>query len=149
MRLGELVIIKPCHILFIFKCVICSGFITCISRTGKEEFSSIWEWICCCNDVMNHVNCIIKCDVYPQKMHSCSKNIHGISFFVLKISVVNQEKINLYQRCYCMGSPLCNIYPKRMHSCSKNIHGISFFVLKIYAVNQEKIHVYHRCYCIC
>ena len=46
------------------------------------------KWISCCNDVMNHVDCIIKRDVYPQKMHLCSKNIRGISFFVLKISVV-------------------------------------------------------------
>ena len=38
----------------------------------------------CCNDVMNHVNCVIKRDVYAQKMHSCSKNILGISAFVLK-----------------------------------------------------------------
>ena len=45
---------------------------------------------------MNHVNCVIKCDVYPQKMHSCSKNIRGISVFVLKISVV-------YQKTYIMG----------------------------------------------
>ena len=41
---------------------------------------------------MNHVDCVIKRDVYPQKMHSCSKNIRDISFFVLKISVVYQEK---------------------------------------------------------
>ena len=51
----------------------------------------------CFNDVMNHFDCIIKRDVYPQKMHSCSKNIRGISFFVLKISVANQ-KINTYTR---------------------------------------------------
>ena len=30
------------------------------------------------NDVMNHVDCIIKRDVYRQKKHS--KNIRGISF---------------------------------------------------------------------
>ena len=36
-------------------------------------------------DVMN-IDCVIKRDVYPQKMHSCSKNIRGISVFVLKIS---------------------------------------------------------------
>ena len=53
---------------------------------------------------MNHVDCVIKHDVYPQKMHSCSKNICGISFFVLKISVVYQEKICHW--CYCMGIPL-------------------------------------------
>ena len=41
---------------------------------------------------MNHVDCVIKRDVYPKKMLSCSKNIRGILFFVLKISVVYQEK---------------------------------------------------------
>ena len=45
-------------------------------------------------DVMNHVDCVIKRDVYPQKMHSCSENIRDISFFVLKISVVYQNNIS-------------------------------------------------------
>ena len=40
---------------------------------------------------MNHIDCVIKRDVYPQKMHSCSKNIRAISIFVLKISVVYIE----------------------------------------------------------
>ena len=48
-----------------------------ISNTDKYEFSSIWKWISCCNDVINHVDCVIKREVYPQKMHSCSKNIRG------------------------------------------------------------------------
>ena len=61
-----------------------------ISNTDKHEFSSIWKWISCCNDVMNNVDCVIKRDVYPQKMHSCSKNIRGISAFVLEISVVHK-----------------------------------------------------------
>ena len=56
-----------------------------ISNNEKHKFSSIWKWISCSNDVMNHVDYVIKCDVYLQKIHSCSKNIHGISFFVLKI----------------------------------------------------------------
>ena len=30
-------------------------------------------------------------DFYPQNVHSCSKNIRGISVFVLKISVVYQK----------------------------------------------------------
>ena len=38
----------------------------------------------------------MKRDVYPQKMHLCSKNVRGISVFVLKISVV-------YQKIYIMG----------------------------------------------
>ena len=50
-----------------------------ISNIHKYEFSSIWKWISSCNDVMNHIDCVIKRDVYPQKMHSCSKNICGIS----------------------------------------------------------------------
>ena len=62
-----------------------------ISNTDKREFSSIWKWITCCNDVMNDVDCVIKRDVYPQNVHSCSKNIRGISVFVLKISVVYQK----------------------------------------------------------
>ena len=38
-----------------------------ISNTDKHEFSSIKKWIRCCNDVMNHVDCVIKRTVYPQK----------------------------------------------------------------------------------
>ena len=33
---------------------------------------------------MNDVDCVIKRDVYPQNVHSFSKNIRGISVFVLK-----------------------------------------------------------------
>ena len=33
----------------------------------------LWKWISTYNDVMIHT------DVYPQKMHNCSKNIRGIS----------------------------------------------------------------------
>ena len=46
-----------------------------ISNTGKHEFCSIWKWRSCCNDVMNHANCVIKRDVCP---HSCTKNIRGM-----------------------------------------------------------------------
>ena len=66
------------------------SFIT--SNTNEHEFSSIWKWISCCNDVKNNVECVIKRDVYPQKMHSCSKNFLGISVFALKISVVYKKK---------------------------------------------------------
>ena len=62
-----------------------------VSNTKKDEFSSIWKWIMYCNDVMNDVDCVIKRDVYLQNVHSFSKNIHGISVFVLKISVVYQK----------------------------------------------------------
>ena len=75
-----------------------------ISNTDKHEFSSIWKWISCCNDVMNYIDCVIKHNVYTQKMHSCSKNICGISFFVLKISMAYQGKI--YHKCYCMDIPV-------------------------------------------
>ena len=62
-----------------------------ISNTDKHELSSISKWITCCNDVMNDVDCVIKRDVYPQNVHSCSKNICWISVFVPKISVVYQK----------------------------------------------------------
>ena len=72
-----------------------------IFNTDKHEFSSIWKQISCSNDVMNHVNCVIKRNIYQQKTHSCSKIIRGLSFcLLLKILVVNQEKI--YNRCYCI-----------------------------------------------
>ena len=65
-----------------------------MSYTDKHEFSSIWKWISCWNDIINHVDCAIKRDVYPQKMHLCSKNISVISVFVLKISVVYKKNIS-------------------------------------------------------
>ena len=49
-----------------------------ISNSDEHEFSSIWKWISCGNDIMNHADCVIKRDFFPQKMHSCSKNIRGI-----------------------------------------------------------------------
>ena len=60
-----------------------------IPYTDKHEFSRIWKWISYSNDVRNHVDYVIKRDVYLQKMHSCfkkypwdisfcSKNIRGI-----------------------------------------------------------------------
>ena len=63
-----------------------------IFNTDKHEFSSIWKWISCCNDFMNHVDWVIKHDDYLQKMHSCSKKIRILSVFVLKISVAYQKK---------------------------------------------------------
>ena len=63
-----------------------------ISNTDKHEISCIWKWISCSNDVMNHVDCVIKRDVYPLKMHLCSKYSSGLSVFVLKISVVYHKK---------------------------------------------------------
>ena len=75
-----------------------------ISNTDKHEFSSIWKWISCYNDVINPVDCIIKRDVYSQKMHPCSKNICGISFFVKKYPWFIKKKI--YDGCLCMDIPL-------------------------------------------
>ena len=46
--------------------------------SNKHEFSNIWKWISGYNDVMNNVDCVIKRDVYQQKIHSCSKDIRGI-----------------------------------------------------------------------
>ena len=67
-------------------------------NTNKHEFCSVWKWISCSNDVMNHVDYVIKRDVYPQKIHSCPKSIRGISVFVLKVSVVY-----IYKNIYIMG----------------------------------------------
>ena len=41
---------------------------------------------------MNHIKCVIKRDVYPQKMHSCSKNIRRyISFWCKNIRGINRR----------------------------------------------------------
>ena len=93
MRLVELIIFEPWRekiIIFPYRVDLLS-FI--ISNTDKHEFASIWRWIRCCNDVMNNVDYVIKRDIYQQKMLSCSKNIRGISVFVLKIRVVDPTDI--------------------------------------------------------
>ena len=41
---------------------------------------------------MNDADCAIKRNVYPQNVHSSSKNICWISVFALKISVVYLKK---------------------------------------------------------
>ena len=78
-----------------------SDLLSCIiSNTNKHKFSSILKRIRCSNDVMNHIGCVMKRDVYPQKMRSCSKDIRGKSFFFFSIMfLVYKEKI--YHRCYC------------------------------------------------
>ena len=53
-----------------------------------REFSSIWKYLSRGNDVINYVDYVIKRHAYQQKMHPCFTNIRGISFFVLKLSVV-------------------------------------------------------------
>ena len=59
--------------------------------SNNHEFNSTLGWIRCCNDVMDNVDCVRKRDVHQQKMHSCSKNIHWISVFVLKVCVVYKK----------------------------------------------------------
>ena len=44
------------------------------------------------NDVMDHDDCVIKRDLYPQKMHPCSKISVVYNFLFLKIFVVYQKK---------------------------------------------------------
>ena len=61
------------RLLFIFQRLILLSFI--ISYSDKHIFNNIWYCISCCNDVMNRIDCVIKRDVYPQKMYSCSKDI--------------------------------------------------------------------------
>ena len=50
-----------------------SDLLSFINDTDKHEFTGLWKWISCGNDVVNHVDCVIKRDVYLQKTHSCSK----------------------------------------------------------------------------
>ena len=50
---------------------------------------------------MNHVDCVIKRDVYLQKMHSCSKNIRGLSFLFEKYPWYIKKKKKKY--IYIMG----------------------------------------------
>ena len=37
-----------------------SDLLSFISNSDKHEFSSIWKWNSCSNDVMNHVDCVTK-----------------------------------------------------------------------------------------
>ena len=55
---------------------------------------------------MSHVDCVIKLDLYPQKMHLHSKNISGKSFFCSK------NIRGIYHRCYCMDIPVGERYNK-------------------------------------
>ena len=73
-----------------------------ISNSDKHEFSRVWKWIRCSNDVMIYVICVIKRDLFQQKMHSCSKNICGI-IYSKNIHGISKK---IYHRCYCMGIPL-------------------------------------------
>ena len=58
----------------------------CICNTDEQEFSSIWKFISYSNDVMNHVDRIIKREgntfmfqKYPWYIISVFKTIRGIS----------------------------------------------------------------------
>ena len=53
-----------------------SDLLTFISNTDIHELNSVWKWISSSNDVMYHVDCIIKCDVTLRKC-----------IYVLKISM--------------------------------------------------------------
>ena len=59
-----------------------------ISNTDKHEFSRIWKWISRCNEFMNHVDRVIKLDMYFQKMQSCSKNMWYVIFCSKNICVI-------------------------------------------------------------
>ena len=77
LSLGEKIIISPIQVrLFWYTTTLCtySIYLTTsdllsfiVSNTNKHDFSSIWKWISCCNDVMNNAECVIKRDVYPPK----------------------------------------------------------------------------------
>ena len=71
-----------------------------ISNTDKHKFSSIYKWITCAIDVINHTDWVTKRDVYPEKMHFCSKIISGKSFFPKNIRGISRK---IYQRCYYIG----------------------------------------------
>ena len=96
-NLGEKIIISPKRVrYFSYTTTLCTysvylstsdllSFI--ISNTDKNEFSSIWKWISCSNDVMNYVACLIKRDVSPRKCIHVLKVFvvyHSFFFFVLK-----------------------------------------------------------------
>ena len=69
-----------------------------ISNAVKHEFSSIWNWISCCNDVMNQVDCVIKRDAYPQKMYLCCKNIRDISKIYI-YNFFNNQRVTKTRDC--------------------------------------------------
>ena len=77
------------RILFIFQSLIWLIFLTLTNMNLAVFWNALavvmTSWI-------DHVDCVIKRDIYLKKKLLCSKNICGISFSVLKISVVYQEK---------------------------------------------------------
>ena len=71
-----------------------SDLLSCIiSNTNKHKFSSILKRIRCSNDVMNHIGCVMKRDVYPQKMRSCSKkSVVNLFFFFYNVLGISRKK---------------------------------------------------------
>ena len=83
-RLGEVIIFEPwgeiiissnrvryfwyTTALFMYSIYIStSDLLSFISNTDIHELSSVWKWISSSNDVINHVDCIIKYRWYIQK----------------------------------------------------------------------------------
>ena len=64
-----------------------------ISNTDKHEFSCKGKRISRANDGMNHVDCFIEHDVYPQKMHLTSKTIR----------VSSKNICGIYKICIIIG----------------------------------------------
>ena len=104
------------------------------------------KWISCCNGVMNHVDCIIKCDINPQKMHSCSKNICSISFIPHKTNVFGDV---LESACLSLRVSVCvqNITGSFCQSTGRGIksHLVTALVLKYLWYIKKK---YIRGYCM-
>ena len=74
-----------------------------MSNTDKHEFSCIWKWIRCCNDVMNNVDCVIKRDFTRKKCIHVLKKSVGYQFFCFKNIRGISKKI--YHMCYFMVIP--------------------------------------------
>ena len=66
------------HILFIFQHLTCRDLLF-LTPTNMNLAVSGNGLAVVTVDVMNPVYCVIKRDVYPQKIYSCSKNIRVIS----------------------------------------------------------------------
>ena len=98
-RLGEFIIFEPWRENYHFSQLSYTSDLLSliISETNKQDFRSIWNWSRCCNDIMNNVNCVMKRDIYLQKMHSYSKNIHGISN-----EIYHNRQFLLFPQCFLL-----------------------------------------------
>ena len=72
---------------------VCVCVCVCVCNSEISDLSSkcILIWIKYNNDVINDFDCVRNHDVYPQKIHLCSKDIYGVSFCALKLSIVYIE----------------------------------------------------------